>query len=114
MAQKHFKDLNTSNNVSFIQFYNTDIYHLSVNTKQPQIIDIKTLSKVEFSKVSYHTLLLHSTSFSKNANTFSILIPSAWLSYTYIGFLLEEPMHKIMVEITTIQDVSNMAIPYQD
>ena len=80
----------------------------------PQIIDVKTLSKVKFSKISYHTLLLHSTSFFKNANTFSILIASAWLSYTYIGFLLEEPMHKIMVEITTIQDVSNMAIPYQD
>ena len=92
----------------------TDIYYLSVNTKQPQIIDIKTLSEVKFSKVSHHTLLLHSASFSKNANTFSILIASAGLPYTYIGFLLEEPMHKIMVEITTIQYVSNMAIPYQD
>ena len=72
------------------------------------------MSEVKFSKVSHPTLPLHSTSLSKNANTFSILIASAGLPYTYIGFLLEEPMHKIMVEITTIQDVSNMAIPYQD
>ena len=39
---------------------------------------------------------------AKNANTFSILIASTGLPYTYIGFLLKEPMHKIMLEITII------------